>query len=285
MREIGMAKDRYAGPAKLRAKVGRRKILVVPDLHAPFQDHQAVAMMLEREKDADLCVIMGDIGDSYSLSRFLKYDSVPYEQEIAAVTLLLQTFSERFPEVRIIVGNHDGPRLEKQLLERLSGDMVVAIRSMTGGTLDPVEVLCRQFGNIERVMPFADGIGLRWMTQVGDAIFTHAEKYSRVPGSALRSIDEWMTDFEDVIGLKDWRVLVQAHTHAMSWIPWKANRLLIECGCLARNMGYQFTARIGGRPQRRGYVVLEQVDGRTDINASRVVWLDPELADIKAQNQ
>jgi hypothetical protein len=50
-------------------------------------------------------------------------------------------------------------------------------------------------------------------------------------------------------------------------------------------MGYQFTARIGGRPQRRGYVVLEQVDGRTDINASRVVWLDPELADIKAQNQ
>jgi hypothetical protein len=46
---------------------------------------------------------------------------------------------------------------------------------------------------------------------------------------------------------------------------------------LCTSQGYQFTARIGGRPQRRGYVYLEQVDGKTDINRSRMVWLDPEL--------
>jgi hypothetical protein len=148
---------------------------------------------------------------------------------------------------------------------------------MTGGTLDPIEVLCRRFPNIERVTPTADGHRLRWMTQIGDALFMHAEKWSKVPGAAMRAIDEWVTDFEDAIDLKDYRVLVQAHTHALSWFPWKANRLLIECGCLCRAQGYQFTARIGGRPQRRGYVYLEQVDGKTDINRSRIVWLDPEL--------
>lgn len=278
-KEIGMAKDRYAGPAVAKARQGRLRILVVPDLHAPFHDPTAVAAMLEREKDIDICVVMGDIGDSYSLSRFLKYEQVPYEQELASVTLLLQTFSERFPIVRVITGNHDGPRIEKQLLERLTGDMVAAIRSMTGGTLDPIEVLCRRFPNIERVSPqTANGHKLRWMTQIGDALFMHAEKYSTVPGSAMRSIDQWVTDFEETIGLDDYRVLVQAHTHAMSWLPWKANRLLVECGCLCTSHGYQFTARIGGRPQRRGWVVLEQVDGKTDINRSRMVWFDAELS-------
>jgi hypothetical protein len=276
-KEIGMAKDRYTGPAKPKARVGRLKILVVPDLHAPFHDASAVAGMLEREKDIDIAVIMGDIGDSYSLSRFLKYENVPYEQELASVTLLLQTFSERFPIVRVITGNHDGPRIEKQLLERLTPDMVNAIRSMTGGTLDPIEVLCRRFANIERVAPSTDnGHRLRWMTQIGDALFCHAEKYSKVPGSAMRAVDEWMTDFEETIGLEGYRVIVQAHTHQLSWFPWKANRLLIECGCLCRQHGYQFTARIGGRPQRRGWVVLEQVDGITDINSIRMVWWDAE---------
>ncbi len=278
LQEIGCARDRYAGPAKPKARSGRLRILVVPDLHAPFHDKAAVAAMLEQEKDIDICVVMGDVGDAYSLSRFLKYDNVPYEQELASVNLLLQTFSERYPIVRMITGNHDGPRLEKQLLERLSGDMVSAIRSMTGGTLDPIEVLCRRYPNIERVHPQTDnGHKLRWMTQIGDALFMHAEKYSRVPVSAMRSIDEWLTDFEDVIGLEDYRVLVQAHTHAQSRTPWKSNRLLIECGCLCQSQGYQFTARIGGRPQRRGWVVLEQVDGKTDINRSRVHWWDAEL--------
>lgn len=32
------------------------------------------------------------------------------------------------------------------------------------------------------------------------------------------------------------------------------------------------------RPQRRGWVVLEQVDGKTDINSVRVVWYDAEAA-------
>lgn len=279
MNEIGMARDRYTGPAVAKARTGRLRILVIPDLHAPFHDSRAVASMLEREREIDIAVVMGDVGDSYALSRFLKYDRVPYEDELAAVTLLLQTFSERFPIVRLIEGNHDGPRVEKQLLERLSGDLVAAIRSMTGGTLSPVMALCRRFPNIEMVSPYADKHPLRWMTQIGDALFMHAEKYSRVPGSALRSIDEWVTDFEDAIGLGDYRVLVQAHTHQLAWIPWKANRLLIECGALCRSHGYQFAPKIGGRPQRTGWVVLEQVDGRTDINRSRIVWFDAERED------
>ncbi len=184
-REIGMAKDRYAGPAIPKARAGRLRLLVVPDLHAPFFSKDAVAAMLDREKDADMCVIMGDIGDGYALSRFLKYENVSYDQELASVTLLLQEFSSRFPIVRIIDGNHDGPRLEKQLLERLTPDMISAIRSMTGGTLSPIHALCRRFPNVELAPVTAGEHAARWMTQVGDAIFSHAEKFSVTPGAAL----------------------------------------------------------------------------------------------------
>src|SRR5262245_23026615 len=53
-KEIGMARDRYAGPAKPKARTGRLKLLVIPDLHAPFHDAPAVASMLERERDIDI---------------------------------------------------------------------------------------------------------------------------------------------------------------------------------------------------------------------------------------
>lgn len=275
--EIGAARDRYTGPAKPKARTGRLNILVVPDLHAPFQDKEAVASMLEREQDIDICVVMGDIGDSYSLSRFLKYESCPYEEELASVTLMLQTFSERFPIVRVIEGNHDAPRLEKQLLERLSKDMVTAIRSMTGGTLDPIEAICKRFPNFERKSPTTvNGHKAKWMTQIGDAIFAHAEKFSRVPGSALRSVDEWLTDMEAELRLDEFRVVVQAHTHQLGFFPWKADRWLVECGCLCVPHGYQIAPKIGGRPQRRGWVRMTQIDGVTDINSIRLVSWDAE---------
>ena len=35
-------------------------------------------------------------------------------------------------------------------------------------------------------------------------------------------------------------------------------------------------AKIGGRPQRRGYVTFEQVDGRTDLNSVTLHWFDVE---------
>jgi hypothetical protein len=276
-REIGMARERYAGPSKRPVRVGRLKILVVPDLHAPFHDRAKLAAMLEREKDADVAVVMGDIGDGYAFSKYIKYEPVPYEHELAAITQILEQLSERFPSVVLIQGNHDAPRFERQLRDRLSQDMVAAIQVMTGGSLDPLEALCaRRFPNVELASHAVGRHRVKWMAQIGDAIFCHAEKYSRVPGSALRSIEEWFSDNERIVDLAPWRVICQAHTHQLAALPWRADKFLVECGCLATTPGYALTARIGGRPQRTGYVTMEQCDGVTDVNSIRLVWLDAE---------
>ena len=60
--------------------------------------------------------------------------------------------------------------------------------------------------------------------------------------------------------------------------PWGADKLLLETGCLCLTQGYMTSARVGGRPQRRGYCYLSQDlrDGAwvTDLNSVDWHWYD-----------
>ena len=278
---IGMMRDRYQGPAKKRKqaiKTSRKRILVIPDLHIPFHDPDMVASMLARESgNVDLAICIGDIGDAYSHSRYEKYESVPYSHEWAEVTLLMQTFSESFPEVKVIIGNHDA-RLRKAIASHLTVDMVEAISTMTGGTLCPITALAKQFPNITVAKHEVPNTGhsIDWLLVEGDALLAHPEKYSRVPGSALRFFQEWASDNSAAIGLDDIRLVVMGHTHTLAVFPWRSDSLLVECGCLCKTQGYMTGARIGGRPQRRGYIWFEQIDGVTDLNSVGWRWFDVE---------
>jgi predicted phosphodiesterase len=279
MKAIGMAKDRYVSKrphSRTSASNTTRKILVVPDLHAPFHEPEMFAAMLDAEKDADHVICIGDLGDSYALSRFEKYERMPYRDEWASVNLCMQELANRFPSVEIIIGNHDA-RLDRQLRLRLTEDMVDAITFITGGTLCPITAMARRYPNVTIARhETPSGRSADWFTTVGDAWLGHPEKFSRVPGSALRGVEEWIADNERAMGFDQYRLIVMGHTHQMSWIPWRAGRLLVECGCLCQQQGYMLSPRVGGRPQRRGYLTFIQHDGVTDLNSVRLRWLDEE---------
>jgi predicted phosphodiesterase len=274
---IGQARDRYAGPPRRPVKIGRQKIVIASDFHAPFHHQEFCAALFEREKDADLLIVNGDLQDFYSISRFTKYETVQFEEEMAAVTLLLEQMSERFPRVLIVSGNHDQQRFEKQLRERLSEEMVKVVQYLAGGNLSAIAAAARRFSNIELAAHRVDATHhVSWFAQVNDLIVAHAEKFSVVPGAAVRKINEWFTDYARTLNLQPWRVLAQAHTHQLGMFPFEADKILLETGCLCETHGYQLAAKIGGRPQRRGYVTLVQDDGRTDLNSIRMHWLDAE---------
>ena len=278
---IGMMKDRYRGPAKNRApaiKTNRKRILVIPDLHVPFHEPSMVASMLARESgNVDLAICIGDLGDAYSHSKYAKYTSAPYAEEWASVQLMMQTFSETFPLTKIIIGNHDA-RLRKAIAAHLTVDMVEAISAMSGGTLCPITALARRYPNIDianHPVPNSD-ITIDWLLVEGDALLAHPEKYSRTPGSALRFFQEWAAENSAAIGLDGIRLVVMGHTHTLALFPWRSASLLLECGCLCRTQSYMTGARVGGRPQRRGYCWFEQLDGVTDLNSVGWRWLDVE---------
>lgn len=274
---IGQAKDRYAGPSKRPVSIGRQKIVIASDFHAPFFHKEYVAAMFEAERDADLLIVNGDLQDFYSISRFTKYENVQFEEEMAAVTLLLEQMSERFPKVLIVSGNHDQQRFEKQLRERVSEEMVKVITYLAGGNLSAIAAAARRYPNVQMAKHKAsDKHSISWFAQVNDLIVTHAEKFSITPGAALRSINGWFVDNAKTLNLQPWRVLAQAHTHQLGMFPFESDKLLIETGCMCDTHGYQMQAKIGGRPQRRGYITLTQNDGVTDINSIRMRWFDVE---------
>lgn len=263
-----------------KAKGGRfsdKRIVIAGDFHAPFHSPQAVGAMLAQTDGFDQLIVNGDLQDFYAISRFTKHEHVPIEREMAAVDGLLDAFSRAYPDVVIVDGNHDRPRFEKQLRHLLSLEMMHVLEVLTGGNLSAIAVLAKRYKNI-RFAPIQVGRHkLSWCAQEGDLIVAHAEKYSRVPGSALRGIEEWFSDQHEALGLKPWRVLIQAHTHQLGWFPWRADRLLVEGGAMCGLHGYQLDARIAGRPQRLGYVTCVQRDGVTDISSVRCHWLDPML--------
>lgn len=280
-RRLDEAIGRAVRPPKPPPPAGTQERLVIAgDLHAPFHEPDAVAHLIAEEGGgkSHTLILNGDIQDFYAISRFAKYERVTIEQELAAVDALLGQFSAAFPRVVIVCGNHDRPRFERQLRTVLSQDMVEVVEFLTGGQLDPIAMLARRYPNIEMARHSVGRHNVGWFYQHGDLLCAHAEKFSRVPGTALRALHEWFEERRQTLQLEPWRVLVQAHTHQFSMIPWMSDALLVEGGCLCQTHGYQLDAKVAGRPQRRGYVTLEQVRGRTQLDSVKFVWWDARRA-------
>ena len=49
-------------------------------------------------------------------------------------------------------------------------------------------------------------------TTIGDAWLGHPEKFSKTPGSALRSVEDWLLDNEVTLGLDRYRLIVLGPT-------------------------------------------------------------------------
>ena len=279
-KHIGMAKERYTGPAKPRAYSGRMRVVAAGDFHIPFHDRAALAALITKEaKQTDVLVIGGDFGDAHCASTFVKYEDVSFEQEHAAKTLALEELSSAFSRVVYLKGSNHSDRFEKRLRENLTKDLIEAIQWMSGGTLNPDLALVKHYSNIEvGCHKTPNGQEIDWMCVLGDVVFTHAEAYSKVPGSVLRSLQERLDDNGKLWGLPPLRAICQFHTHSMAWLPWRSDMLLIEPGCMAQPMQYQSRAKGGGRAQRLGYVTMELVDMKLDVNSVRLVWLDADRA-------
>lgn len=273
LKYIECRRERYRGP-RIRAVGAMSKIVVASDFHLPFQSQETIERLFEEEADADLAILAGDLTDSFAISRFIKYETVPFREELAALTILFERASQTWPRVIVIEGNHDKARFEKQLRTRLDDHMVDIVSFLANGNLSVLRALASRYPNVTVASMPAGRYTMDWITQIGDLVVTHAEKFSIIPGQALRKIEDWLLDQENNLNLAPWRVVLQAHTHGLAWLPYHADRLLVETGCCCDLQGYQFTAKIGGRPQRNGWVTLTQVSGVTDRESVRCHWPD-----------
>lgn len=99
--------------------LSQSKILILPDLHIPYQDNTAidVAIRYGLKKEVNTILIDGDLQDFHWQSRFEKDPRArSTKQEFDATRKFLELLRNTFPQARIIFkqGNHD-ERWEKWL--------------------------------------------------------------------------------------------------------------------------------------------------------------------------
>jgi len=98
-----------------------RNILVLSDIHIPYQDNEALSLAIEYgiEHNVDTVILNGDITDFYAVSRFeIDYRKRDLPEELYATKDFLQTLRKAFPNALIIfkIGNHDD-RWQQYLLK------------------------------------------------------------------------------------------------------------------------------------------------------------------------
>lgn len=103
--------------------VGPKKVLFIPDTHAPYHDKRIWALMMRviSVLKPDIIVILGDFADFYAVSSHAKNPNrrLDLQWEVDEVKGLLRELRKKAPEARIVYvsGNHED-RLERYLMDK-----------------------------------------------------------------------------------------------------------------------------------------------------------------------
>ncbi len=235
-------------------------ILGLADIHVPFTDETKLQKAIDLNRTADLVVLAGDTMDQYSCSRWRKRKNVPLEVELDGTVRLLEYLSETFPAVVVLPGNHDN-RAIKKIHEVVSPELFFLFEEE-----GPLGLLTRGFNNV--------WYHPEWYYQVGDTVFTHAERSSSYEGRPAVLTAEFflVKGWAKRLAMPDIRVVVQAHTHQVS-ATYREDLKMFECGTLAQVMEYTLDSSAIMRPPLNGCVRIVQNNGVSDFIESREFYL------------
>lgn len=229
------------------------KILHLGDLHIPFQDDEQVQAALNRNLSADL-VVTTEVSDCYSLSRFNKNLSIPFEIEVDNVIRYFEYLNDNFPLTFVMAGNHEA-RVSSNFSRGIQPSLQFLVKD------NMLKVLAKPFKN---VIVFDLPI-----LQVNDAIFTHAEFFSKTDLKAGTTAAAFLNEWKTSLDIRDYRVVLQSHTHMLGSTYRNGGDLkIMETGCLCKVPDYAIQG-FYSKPQVNGYVTLVQRDGITDFDLTR----------------
>ena len=233
---------------------GPLKILVLNDLHSPWQKQEALEQAVVENKSADV-LITSEITDLYSLTSFAKYQHVSFETEVEEIVRLFEFFSETFPVTYVVSCGHD-QRLPRYVLSKIKTDLLFLVDT------DLMAMLARPFSNIVTIPEN--------YYQVGDAVFSHLEIHSSVipMRSAVKS-HAWFQGWKAHLNIEPYRLLVQAHSHHSGLVN-LPDVQLVESGCL-QSIPKWVLRKSPSLPWTWGWVVVYQNDGVTNLNETRLV--------------
>lgn len=272
--------DRHIIMPRPRKSTEVQKIVVCGDPHAPFHDMGAISEMISREAtDTDLLILNGDFLDLNNWSRHDKfYVRYSPKQELAESQALLNLLASKFQKIVMLPGNHDERWVKALVARGVPADILDAYRSINPEFLSPLHLMAKALSNVEvaEPKPLGDYARFGWFYQVGDLITTHAETYSKIPNRAVGSVIHWLQSYALPQSLvQPFKVVIQNHTHQAGVTYNDFGVWGVENGCLCQPGDYVSSPKMAGapRPWIKGYTVLNQVYGVTDIQSLRFIPL------------
>ena len=229
----------------------RLKILHLGDPHIPFQIDEQIQIAVNRNKAADVVVTV-EVADCYSISRFNKNLSIPLEFEIDHILRYFEFLNETFPLTFVLAGNHQ-KRIAKEMMKNLHPSLLFLVDG---------DLMMRLAKPFERVVVCKAPI-----LQINDAVFTHAETFSSIDLKSAINVYQYIQEWRDVLGIRDYHLILQSHTH-MIGCTYRSNCKIMETGCLCQVPDYSVQG-FYSKPQTNGYVVIVQREGVTDMNLTR----------------
>ena len=254
---------------RLSKRINKEKIFVLADIHEPFALDQQIRNAVMKHNDSSRCVVVGDLGDFYSKSRFPKRKAGDFYEELREIFYRLEFLSTHFTEVDILLGNHDN-RPQKKFMNLLSEDSDLMILTEN----DLIKRLASYFPNVFVVgikLYGTEVIEVTHFWQLGDIVFCHGELSRKQSSAILERISDYLKLWKKELNLKPYRVIVQGHNHrAAKIISGEELRILAPCSMDTKSKGgeYVYSSRLIGEPPSKGYVLLYQKNGKTDFNKS-----------------
>ncbi len=249
-----IAKTFELQPNQMCIEIPKEKltILHLGDLHIPFQHDEQIQTAMNRHASADI-VVTTEVIDCYSISRFNKNLSIPFEVEVDNAVRFFETLSQDFPLTIVTSGNHD-KRIDKSFMKGVPPALLWLVK----GSI--LKLLARPFPNIV--------VAESPVLQINDAVFAHAEYFSKIDLKAAINVRTFLQEWQDTLDLRNYRVVVESHTHMLGATYRSGNMKIMESGCLCKVPDYS-VAGFYSKPQTNGYVVIVQKGGVSDFNLTR----------------
>ncbi len=244
---------------------------IANDLHSPFVNLEAFgkAVMEAKAAGATEAIIPGDLMDLHSVSRYPKTrKSFSLVEEMQGARATVRTLAENFDRVYLMEGNHDERWFKWLVSMGIPPDILEFFKLEYEHSLSPLRKIAADFPNVKMLdVPTKENASYHHIAQVGDVVFSHAEKFSIIAGKATADVNLYCQKKYLPMGiLKPYKVLIQAHTHSAARFYGDFGVLCIENGCLAQIPDYDGNPRLMGREPILGYTLLTQQNGITDQN-------------------
>jgi predicted phosphodiesterase len=254
--------------------VASRKILSMSDIHFPIARTDLLQAIIQQHKDADVCVLNGDLFDGYAFSSYKKEKKISALVEYQSVLNFVLLCKNIFKLVVLIDGNHD-IRSTRYLKDLGATDETIAVlrpnlmaRISHGEELD----------SDGHVVKYHDMSNVHydpresWYAKIGKTIFAHpSTKDSGRPGATALKVSEYFSNRYDAGEVDS---IVVGHTHRF-YKGVIGRQLLIEQGCLSSLAMYSHEPSLKYTSTAiNGYaVVYQDENGNTLFNETTPVYL------------